>query len=68
MKVEIRSIKMYSKWADGKTTDYPNQREVATKVVDQYHTDANFVLPSIEVDGLIVVGGIYELIFSRREA
>jgi hypothetical protein len=69
MKVLIRSIKMSCEYAASKYTYHPERREVTATIQDERDLkEAVFNLPAIEVDGLIVVGGIYELIFARREA
>jgi hypothetical protein len=68
MKVSITSIKIATRRTDAGWIEEPNLRNVESRVLDEHKATAAFVLPAIEVDGLIVVGGTYELIFARRES
>lgn len=68
MKVVIRSIEVATEFRENKYHDIEDRRDVKVKVLDQYGQAATFRLPSVEVDGLIVVGGVYELMFARRES
>jgi hypothetical protein len=72
MKVLIRSIEMKTTYQTGGkyTVDDPNLRvvEVVERRPDGTDSDQTlkFILPEIEVDHALIVGGVYELIFARR--
>jgi len=68
VKVIIRSIRQASEYKDGVNTDLEGLRDVDTRVVGAFAHDMKFRLPAVEVDGGVVVGGVYELVFARRES
>lgn len=68
MKVLIKKIEMARDYVEQKYGEVPDRRDISGIVADEYKRELAFRLPAVEVDGLIVVGGIYELIFARRES
>jgi len=68
MKVVIKSITVASEYKNNAYTEISDRRDIEAVVIDDYSHKAKFRLPAIEVDGLIVVGGTYELMFARRES
>jgi hypothetical protein len=67
MKVLIKSITVASEYKNNAPTEIEDRRDIEAVVIDDYRNRAKFRLPAVEVDGIINVGGVYELIFARRE-
>lgn len=68
MKVLIKTIGMARDYKDNKYQDVPDRRDIGAVVLDEHAREFTYRLPAVETDGLIVVGGVYELMFVRRES